>query len=278
MSYENVIFSVYRVARNLLLLRVFKLFFKKYKAYKDSQSVNCFKLLYLCDKVDTIQYANATVICNVLSLRGGQEDIGFFIALFKLMQKIEAVILRFAPEPLLRFWHYYDSLRKKNKYIQGIEDFLVIAATSSTVYKGLTKHNNDIKGDYSINLDSESVDYLSFISQFGIDDSQCGDKLHSLFKLLNFSNLDNKLKIDLFQLFASVTHSADNATNQKGYVLCLYGIVEFFWVNNRVLCIDLLKSLLDLIKSGSFSEQLYKLIIRRLKRANYIIPDELLIE
>ncbi len=109
----------------------------------------------------------------------------------------------------------------------------------------------------------------TFLSNEGVSDSICDNKISLLYKTLTSNDLSLEEKGKQFRLFLGMVLNSDNAGKKQGLLLCLVSILLFFLLNERLVGSQLIKAW----KAGKVKSAMVKLILRRLKKAGYNVNE-----
>lgn len=281
MSLKKLITVIYPSVRNILIFRVTKRcvakFMEGYNNYKlqeqTRKSIKSFRLIHTCDKSSIVPYVNARIVCEALTIRGGQaEGIAFFLAMYRLMSVIEKYIRVTVPINLLAPIVWWSKKKKQHPWLEYLEDVLIALTSSSTLAIILRKDENT---KFTFATQSSIEEFETFLGEMGVDSEKCDESLTGLFRVLIAKDGDAKIKLNVFRTFVDSVIDAENSGSQQGYVLCLCALLIFIFILNPSIGVSLLTELFALYKSGRISKGLYRLLLRRLRKRGIPIPEDL---
>lgn len=255
---------IYRTVRNIVIIRLIKKFLEGYQDYKRYQDLRNLKILTSVDTVDIVPYVNVELTLQILSLRGGFEELSWFYALYKLMSICEKHILNICPCWVFKPLQWYIDLKKKHKFLEYAEDLAAGAALSKYLWTSLEESKSTSKKWPKFGFELDVEEFHEFLLKHGVNDEACDGFTTSVFNSLNNPHFSLKDKLLHFKLFLKYVISSDNAGTKQGLVLCLIALLLFYYFNNYALFLEMMRELLAGNRDGKVSNAFIKLIIRRL--------------
>lgn len=264
--------SIYRMIRNYICLRLFRIFMRHYNDWEAAQQLSLKPKVEPSLPGDKINYKSVEIAITAIQIRGGNSEIPLIIAIFKIIHIIKRYMLKLIPKALINCFSVYTSLKEKYPKLKYIEDILVLSLSVVTAKIAIRNKAKEFILSYDVINDKSDIDFAAVAKRLGVNLDICDFNKSFMYEALMSRDLSDRERVMAFGYWLKEFNLSSNTGGKQGLLLCIIAILVYFFLNNYGLFLEYLYVLREAVLNGEISVSMFKVIIRRLMRTGVKIP------